>query len=95
MIEDLIITTMVFLGKGTRLKQINVWQMWVVQGKDIELAHDNSPNNTAITTENNDSYVCQALVTVHSTYTKAFRTGIIALLNCIETRALTWSLQII
>lgn len=69
--------------------------MWVVQGKDIELAHDNSQNNTAITTGNNARYVCQALVTVHSTYTKAFRIGIIALLNCIETRALTWSLQII
>lgn len=69
--------------------------MCVVQGKDIKLAHDNSQNNTAITMENNECSVCQALVTVHSTCRKAFRIGTIALLICIEAWALTWSLQII
>lgn len=71
-----------------------MWQMWVVQGKYIKLAHDNSQNNKAITTENNECYVCQALVTVYSTHTKAFRIGIITILNCFEAWTLTWSLQI-
>lgn len=72
-----------------------MWQMWVVQGKHIKLAHANSQNNKATTTENNECYVCQALVTVCSTYTKAFRIGIITLLNCFKAWTLTRSLQII